>query len=47
MWNRGNDPDNFCIPYLTALGDLLGTALLALTFVVLYQFSDKDSDVGT
>uniref|UniRef100_A0AAY5ERL6 Solute carrier family 41 member n=1 Tax=Electrophorus electricus TaxID=8005 RepID=A0AAY5ERL6_ELEEL len=25
MWRRALDPDNFCIPYLTALGDLLGT----------------------
>lgn len=47
MWHRGKDPDNFCIPYLTALGDLLGTGLLALTFLILYQFGDKDSDVGT
>uniref|UniRef100_A0A8D0CN63 Solute carrier family 41 member n=1 Tax=Scleropages formosus TaxID=113540 RepID=A0A8D0CN63_SCLFO len=30
MWRRGLDPDNFSIPYLTALGDLLGTGLLAL-----------------
>ncbi|XP_062522303.1 solute carrier family 41 member 1-like [Corticium candelabrum] len=47
IWNRGKDPDNFCIPYLTALGDLLGTGFLALTFLILYQFGDKDSDVGT
>ncbi|XP_031423864.1 solute carrier family 41 member 1-like isoform X2 [Clupea harengus] len=32
MWRRGLDPDNFSIPYLTALGDLLGTSLLALSF---------------
>uniref|UniRef100_A0A8D0CL37 Solute carrier family 41 member n=1 Tax=Scleropages formosus TaxID=113540 RepID=A0A8D0CL37_SCLFO len=32
MWRRGLDPDNFSIPYLTALGDLLGTGLLALCF---------------
>ncbi|KAJ3602179.1 hypothetical protein NHX12_029938 [Muraenolepis orangiensis] len=32
MWRRGMDPDNFSIPYLTALGDLLGTGLLALSF---------------
>lgn len=34
MWRRGIDPDNFSIPYLTALGDLLGTGLLALCFRV-------------
>uniref|UniRef100_A0A3Q1HK12 Solute carrier family 41 member n=1 Tax=Anabas testudineus TaxID=64144 RepID=A0A3Q1HK12_ANATE len=32
MWGRGMDPDNFSIPYLTALGDLLGTGFLALCF---------------
>uniref|UniRef100_A0A671LGQ2 Solute carrier family 41 member n=1 Tax=Sinocyclocheilus anshuiensis TaxID=1608454 RepID=A0A671LGQ2_9TELE len=32
MWHRGMDPDNFSIPYLTALGDLLGTGFLALKF---------------
>ena len=26
------DPDNISIPYLTALGDLLGTGFLALGF---------------
>uniref|UniRef100_A0A6Q2YU36 Solute carrier family 41 member n=1 Tax=Esox lucius TaxID=8010 RepID=A0A6Q2YU36_ESOLU len=31
MWRRGLDPDNYSIPYLTALGDLLGTGFLALT----------------
>ncbi|XP_046707256.1 solute carrier family 41 member 1-like isoform X2 [Silurus meridionalis] len=32
VWRHGLDPDNYSIPYLTALGDLLGTSLLALTF---------------
>ncbi|XP_029006983.1 solute carrier family 41 member 1-like [Betta splendens] len=32
LWQRGLDPDNFSIPYLTALGDLLGTGLLAVSF---------------
>ncbi|KAK1796514.1 hypothetical protein P4O66_009554 [Electrophorus voltai] len=35
MWRRALDPDNFCIPYLTALGDLLGTSFLVITFRVL------------
>lgn len=32
MWRRGVDPDNSAIPYLTALGDLLGGAFLAIVF---------------
>ena len=34
MWSRSINPDNSAIPYLTALGDLLGGALLAATFIV-------------
>ncbi|XP_072326943.1 solute carrier family 41 member 1-like [Scyliorhinus torazame] len=33
-WLIGLDPDNFSIPYLTAIGDLLGTGFLALCFLV-------------
>lgn len=32
LWKQGIDPDNAAVPYLTALGDLLGGAFLALTF---------------
>ncbi|XP_024866736.1 solute carrier family 41 member 1 isoform X2 [Kryptolebias marmoratus] len=32
LWRWGLDPDNYSIPYLTALGDLLGTGFLALSF---------------
>lgn len=46
MWRSGKDPDSFSIPYLTALGDLLGTALLALSFHFLWVIGDRDSDVG-
>ena len=46
MWVRRVDPDNSAIPYLTALGDLLGTALLAIAFLVLFSIGDKDADVG-
>ncbi|KAL7882504.1 hypothetical protein SRHO_G00001620 [Serrasalmus rhombeus] len=46
MWKSGKDPDSFSIPYLTALGDLLGTALLALSFHFLWVIGDQDSDVG-
>ncbi|XP_062068585.1 solute carrier family 41 member 2-like [Lepus europaeus] len=43
---KGKDPDSFSIPYLTALGDLLGTALLALSFHFLWLTGDGDGDVG-
>ena len=46
MWRQGIDPDNSAIPYLTALGDLLGTGFLALAFHILYLIGDRDSDVG-
>jgi solute carrier family 41 len=46
MWNQGDDPDNFAIPYLTAIGDLLGTGFLALAFHILYLIGDRDADVG-
>ncbi|XP_056645080.1 solute carrier family 41 member 1-like isoform X1 [Diorhabda sublineata] len=46
MWKLGIDPDNSAIPYLTAIGDLLGTLLLALAFHLLYFIGDRDSDVG-
>jgi len=32
MWKRGTNPDNAAIPYLTALGDVSGGALLAAVF---------------
>ena len=46
MWKWSIDPDNSAIPYLTALGDLLGGGLLALAFEILFIIGDKDSDVG-
>lgn len=46
MWKEGIDPDNSAIPYLTAIGDLLGTGLLALAFQLLALIGDGDSDVG-
>ncbi|OWF35301.1 Solute carrier family 41 member 2 [Mizuhopecten yessoensis] len=46
VWRLGEDPDNVAIPYLTAIGDLLGTAFLALAFHLLYLIGDKDADVG-
>jgi len=41
MWSKGTDPDNAAIPYLTAIGDLLGTAFLALSFMVLSYSKDE------
>ena len=46
LWKSGQDPDNSAIPYLTAAGDLLGTGLLALTWLVLWSLGDGDNDVG-
>lgn len=46
MWKLSIDPDNSAIPYLTAIGDLLGTLLLGVAFQVLYLIGDRDSDVG-
>ena len=46
MWRFHIDPDNASIPYLTALGDLLGGGFLAATFELLFIIGDRDSDVG-
>lgn len=35
MWKCRMDPDNSAIPYLTSLGDLLGSVFLGLAFFVL------------
>lgn len=35
MWRWKVDPDNSAIPYLTALGDLFGSILLAMAFLFL------------
>ncbi|XP_047203316.1 solute carrier family 41 member 3-like isoform X1 [Girardinichthys multiradiatus] len=41
LWRRSLDPDNYSIPYLTALGDLLGTGFLALTLRFLMMASSN------
>ncbi|XP_015510275.1 solute carrier family 41 member 1 [Neodiprion lecontei] len=46
MWTLGMDPDSSAIPYLTAAGDLIGTALLGIAFHILYAIGDGDADVG-
>ncbi|XP_036964002.1 solute carrier family 41 member 2-like isoform X3 [Acanthopagrus latus] len=43
LWRRSKDPDSYSIPYLTALGDLLGTALLSLAFLMLWCVGDSGS----
>uniref|UniRef100_T1IJK9 SLC41A/MgtE integral membrane domain-containing protein n=1 Tax=Strigamia maritima TaxID=126957 RepID=T1IJK9_STRMM len=40
VWKLKYDPDNFTIPSLTALGDLLGIGLLFITFIFL-QFLES------
>jgi len=42
LWKRGNDPDNFAIPYLTALGDLLGGSFLCLAFEFLSYLGEEE-----
>ncbi|XP_024888374.1 solute carrier family 41 member 3-like [Temnothorax curvispinosus] len=39
MWRFKIDPDNSAIPYLTALGDLSGSLLLAAAFAVIYAIN--------
>ena len=46
MWTKGMDPDSSAIPYLTAAGDLIGTAFLGIAFHILNAIGDGDSDVG-
>ena len=44
LWSRGTDPDSAAIPYLTALGDLLGGGLLALAFVLLTLAGQEEEE---
>lgn len=46
LWKHGKDPDNFAIPYLTAIGDILGTALLAAAFHILSATGNGNTDIG-
>ena len=46
MWSHGVDPDSSSIPYLTALGDLLGTGLLALSFRLVVPACPRTQDPG-
>ncbi|CAK5108441.1 unnamed protein product [Meloidogyne enterolobii] len=42
MWIWKQNPDNAAIPYLTALGDLLGTAFLYAAFCLLNVLKPED-----
>ncbi|XP_025908461.1 solute carrier family 41 member 3 isoform X3 [Nothoprocta perdicaria] len=46
MWRKALDPDNFSIPYLTALGDLLGTGFLAACFRLVWLLRGADMKLG-
>ncbi|XP_074734950.1 solute carrier family 41 member 3 isoform X3 [Strix uralensis] len=46
MWRKALDPDNFSIPYLTALGDLLGTGFLAVCFRLVWLVHGTDMNLG-
>lgn len=51
MWKWKIDPDNSAIPYLTALGDLLGSSFLALAFLFLqsigHPYGESPEENGT
>lgn len=44
------DPDNSAIPYLTALGDLSGSALLLIAFIFMksigYDYGSEQEMIG-
>lgn len=44
MWKWKIDPDNSSIPYLTALGDLLGSSLLGIAFLFLLHINMEYGD---
>jgi hypothetical protein len=44
-WKLKKNPDNVCIPYLTAMGDLLGVTFLLLAMHMVYLTGNKS--VGT
>uniref|UniRef100_A0A8C3P6V2 Solute carrier family 41 member n=1 Tax=Chrysemys picta bellii TaxID=8478 RepID=A0A8C3P6V2_CHRPI len=46
VWRKALDPDNFSIPYLTALGDLLGTGFLALCFRLVWLVNGTEMKLG-
>ena len=49
MWKHKMDPDTQSIPYLTALGDFLGTLLLWAAFIFLraigHEYKGRPEDI--
>ncbi|CAG2108573.1 unnamed protein product, partial [Medioppia subpectinata] len=43
LWSKKIDPDNSAIPGIMAMGDLIGTALLTIAFLVLVTFGDPNA----
>ena len=41
VWQHNRDPDNVCIPYLTSIGDLLGTTLLTCVFLLIFYIDSS------
>lgn len=46
FWNRGYDPDNYALPILTSLLDVIGTVLLVIGFWVLSYGDPTSSGAG-
>lgn len=44
-WNRKLDPDSVAIPYLTAIGDLLGSIFLLAAFYLLHKFNSLNQSL--
>merc|ERR1712003_554095 len=42
QWRRSIDPDSAAVPYLAALGDVCGTALLLTTFYILSLWDSEE-----
>lgn len=47
VWKLKKNPDNVCIPYLTALGDLLGVAFLLLAMHMVYLTGNESVRLET
>jgi solute carrier family 41 len=43
FWNHHFDPDNYCLPTLTALSDVLGTIFLVYQYYLLFIMGDKSN----
>jgi len=43
FWDHHFDPDNYCLPTLTALSDVLGTIFLVYQYYLLFLLGDKSN----